>query len=51
MGRLGGDGGKDPMDGAKIPVKLAIGHIGDVSGGYWANESITNTDDGRLMAW
>jgi carbonyl reductase 1 len=51
MGSLGGDFGKDPMDGAKIPVKLAIGDIGDVSGGYWANDSIVDTGDGELREW
>ncbi|RDL29810.1 uncharacterized protein BP5553_10675 [Venustampulla echinocandica] len=29
VGSLGGDLGKDPMKGAKIPVKLAIGDIGE----------------------
>lgn len=51
MGSLGGDFGKDPMEGAKIPVKLAIGDIGDVSGGYWANDSIVDTGDGTLREW
>jgi carbonyl reductase 1 len=51
MGRLGGDFGKDPMAGAKIPVKLAIGDIGDVSGGYWANDDIVDTSDGKLREW
>lgn len=51
MGSLGGDFGKDPMDGAKIPVKLAIGDIDDVSGGYWSNDSIVDTGDGRLREW
>ena len=51
MGSLGGDFGKDPMEGAKIPVKLAIGDIGDVSGGYWANDSIVDTGDGKLREW
>jgi len=51
MGSLGGDFGKDPMDGAKIPVKLAIGDIGDVSGGYWANDVIVDTGDGKLREW
>lgn len=51
MGRLGGEFGKDPIDGAKIPVKLAIGDIGDVSGGYWANDSIIDTGDGKLREW
>lgn len=51
MGRLGGDFGKDPMEGAKIPVKLAIGDIGNVSGGYWANDSIVDTGDGKLREW
>jgi carbonyl reductase 1 len=51
MGSLCGDFGKDPMEGAKIPVKLAIGDIGDVSGGYWANDSIVDTGDGKLREW
>jgi carbonyl reductase 1 len=51
MGRLGGDFGKDPMEGAKIPVKLEIGDIGDASGGYWANDGILDTGNGKLREW
>ena len=54
MGRLGGGAekyAKDPMDGAKIPVKLAIGDIGVVSGGYFANDSMIDTGDGKLREW
>ncbi|KAJ5677358.1 Short-chain dehydrogenase/reductase SDR [Penicillium maclennaniae] len=32
-------------DGARIPLRLAIGDIGQVSGRYWANDSVASTGD------
>lgn len=51
MGGQVGDGGKSPEDGAKIPVRLAIGDIGGVSGRYWANDGVQNTGDGEVQEW
>ncbi len=36
-------------DGARIPVRLAIGEIGDVTGAYWANESMSGKGDGKVI--
>lgn len=38
-------------DGAKIPVRLAFGDIGDVTGRYWANPGVSDTGDGQVMDW
>jgi hypothetical protein len=38
-------------EGAKIPLKLAFGDIQGVSGAYWANDSISSTDDGKVQEW
>jgi carbonyl reductase 1 len=51
MGRLIGRPPKKPEDGAKIPVRLAIGDVGDVSGAYWANSSIRGKGDGEVQEW
>lgn len=51
MGSQVGEGGKTPEEGARIPLKLAVGDIGDVTGRYWANDGVENTDDGKLMEW
>jgi len=48
MGHQVGKPPKSLEDGAKIPVKLAVGAIGDVSGKYWSNPSIRDTGDGEL---
>lgn len=37
--------------GAVIPVKLAIGAIGGVTGKYWANESVRSKEDGHPQEW
>jgi carbonyl reductase 1 len=42
---------KTPEQGAVIPVKLAVGEIGGVSGAYWANESVRSKEDGKVMEW
>ncbi|KAJ6120329.1 hypothetical protein N7523_004609 [Penicillium sp. IBT 18751x] len=51
---LGAQAGQPPKsveDGAKIPLRLAIGDIGHVSGRYWANDSVASTGDGKIQDW
>ena len=38
-------------DGAKIPIRLGFGNIGDVTGRYWGNPSIADSGDGQVMEW
>ncbi|KAL6715510.1 hypothetical protein ACLMJK_006471 [Lecanora helva] len=42
---------KDQADGAKIPLRLGFGNIGNVTGRYWGNPSIADTGDGQVMEW
>ncbi|KAF2726032.1 NAD(P)-binding protein [Polychaeton citri CBS 116435] len=55
MGALVGSQGLRPPktveDGAKIPVRLAFGDLGGVSGGYWANDSVRSKGEGKLQEW
>jgi len=51
MGSILGNPPKHPLDGAKIPVRLGFGDIGDATGRYWANDSISSTDDGKIQIW
>ncbi len=51
MGSRVGSGGKKPVDGARIPIRLAVGDIGAVSGKCWANPSVTDTGDGEVREW
>ena len=51
MGGQVGEGGKSPEEGARIPVRLAIGDIGNVSGRYWANDGVQNTGSGEVQDW
>lgn len=51
MGQQVGQGGKTPQEGAKIPVKLAIGDIANVTGRYWANDDKESTNDGKVQDW
>ena len=37
------------VEGARIPIRLAFGDIGDVSGKYWANPSVSNRGNGQVM--
>ncbi|KAJ5118263.1 hypothetical protein N7448_009978 [Penicillium atrosanguineum] len=51
---LGAQAGPPPKSveaGAKIPVRLAIGNIGRVSGRYWANDSVASAADGKVQEW
>ena len=51
MGRLVGSPSKAPEDGAKIPLRLAFKDIGGVTGRYWGNPSVHDTDEGRVVEW
>ncbi|KAJ5427397.1 hypothetical protein N7465_002467 [Penicillium sp. CMV-2018d] len=51
---LGAQAGQPPKsveDGARIPLRLAIGDIGQVSGRYWANETSASTGSGKIQDW
>jgi carbonyl reductase 1 len=50
MGQLvGSKPPKKPEDGATIPLRLAFGDVGDVTGKYWANSSIRGKGDGEVQ--
>lgn len=51
MGNQVGKPPKTPEQGAKIPVRLAVGDLGGVSGRYWANDSIRGTGEGKVQEW
>jgi carbonyl reductase 1 len=51
MGRQIGRAPKSVEDGAKIPVRLAVGDIGNVTGRYWANESVRGKGEGEVREW
>jgi carbonyl reductase 1 len=51
IGRRSGDGGKTPEQGAKIPVRLAVGDVGGVSGKFWANGDMRSLKDGEVWEW
>jgi hypothetical protein len=38
-------------DGGKIPLRLAIGDIGNSTGDFWENGSISSTEDGKVSVW
>ena len=38
-------------EGAKIPLRLAVGDIGQVSGRYWADDSIADKGNGKVQGW
>ncbi|KGO53546.1 Short-chain dehydrogenase/reductase SDR [Penicillium expansum] len=48
---LGAQAGQPPKsieEGARIPLRLAVGDIGKISGRYWANDSVASTGDGKV---
>ena len=48
MGSLIGSPPKSLEEGARIPARLALDHdIGNVSGKYWSNDSLTGTGYGK----
>ena len=51
MGNLLGRPPKSLEDGAKIPVRLAVGDIADESGKYWGNKDVFGTGDGEIRPW
>lgn len=51
MGSLVGKPSKTPEEGARIPVRLAVGDVGGVSGRYWANDSVGGKEDGKVHMW
>jgi carbonyl reductase 1 len=51
IGRRSGEGGKTPEQGAKIPVRLAVGDVGGVSGKFWANGDMRSVKDGEVLEW
>jgi carbonyl reductase 1 len=38
-------------EGARIPLRLAIGDIGQVSGKYWSNDSSASAGYGKIQDW
>ena len=50
MGNQVGRPPKSLEDGAKIPVRLAVGNIKE-TGKYWSNPGISDTGDGRVCKW
>jgi carbonyl reductase 1 len=51
MGNLVGKPPKTAEQGARIPVKLAVGNLGGVNGRYWANDSVSGTGEGKVQEW
>lgn len=51
MGALIGRPPKTPEEGSLIPVRLAFDDIGDVSGEYWANDSVRSREAGKVQEW
>jgi carbonyl reductase 1 len=51
IGRQSGEGGKTPEQGAKIPVRLAVGDVGGVSGKFWANCDMRSVGSGEAREW
>ncbi|KAK5137914.1 hypothetical protein LTR08_006683 [Meristemomyces frigidus] len=55
MGRLVGSRTVDPPktaeQGAKIPLRLAFGELGGVTGSYWGNDSIREKGEGKVQEW
>ncbi|KAI4732454.1 NAD(P)-binding protein [Aureobasidium sp. EXF-12298] len=51
MGGIMGKPPKEPIEGAKIPVKLGFGDISGTTGRYWANPGIADKGDGQVLAW
>ena len=51
---MGGIMGKPPKtgeEGARIPVRLAVGDLGGVTGRYWGNDNISDTGEGKVQEW
>ncbi|OQE43706.1 hypothetical protein PENCOP_c003G08861 [Penicillium coprophilum] len=51
---LGAQAGQPPKSveqGARIPLRLAIGEIEQISGRYWANDSVASVGYGKVQDW
>ncbi|KAK6433109.1 hypothetical protein LTR95_010716 [Oleoguttula sp. CCFEE 5521] len=42
---------KTPEQGASVPLNLAFGELGGVTGRYWANSSIRGKGEGEVQEW
>lgn len=51
MGKMMGSPPKTLEEGARIPVKLALGDIDGVSGVFWANDDIKGRGEGKVQKW
>ncbi|PNS18680.1 hypothetical protein CAC42_5219 [Sphaceloma murrayae] len=51
MGNIVGKPSKTPEEGSRIPVRLAIGDIEGVTGGYWGNDGVSDRGDGKVQEW
>ncbi|KAF4547890.1 Short chain dehydrogenase-like protein 23 [Elsinoe fawcettii] len=51
MGNIMGKPSKTPEEGARIPVRLAVGDLGGVSGRYWGNDGVSDKGEGRVQEW
>jgi carbonyl reductase 1 len=51
MGAMMGKPSKSQADGAKIPVRLALGDISNSTGEFWENDSISSPADGKISVW
>jgi len=51
MGNLVGPAAKTPEEGARLPVRLALEDIGNVSGRYWEGKSVQDTGPGDVSSW
>jgi carbonyl reductase 1 len=49
LGAQAGPPPKTPEEGARIPLHLAFGEIGETSGRYWANDSTNDTGIGKVQ--
>lgn len=52
MGKLvGARPPKTEEEGARIPVRLALGDLRGVTGAYWANDGVRSREEGRVQEW
>lgn len=51
MGKLIGRPSKTSAEGARVPLNLAFGQIGDISGEYWENPSVSDKGHGQPSDW
>ncbi|PSK35108.1 hypothetical protein B9Z65_1691 [Elsinoe australis] len=51
MGSIMGQPPKTPEEGARIPVRLAVGDLGGVTGRYWGNDGIADRGEGKVQEW